>query len=237
MSKEVERPARGVARKLTYLVPRMPPLSGGCTSSAPTPNVVWCYVKSVWSMCRARLTGGASLTHIAHVVVYISFGLTIAGCEKMANSSVVLGQVESAPRRSPQYERCAGLADSTDCRRIEERLAAETPDQAAARVAKLEADRKASMDQVAVQIIVPERTKEWHVQGQGSRCIRSQSPAEAIRLIRDSGGVALITDLPGGAVKVGYDDAGTTYYRVFYPSEGGCMANFPGLQIVPDKYE
>jgi hypothetical protein len=71
-----------------------------------------------------------------------------------------------------------------------------------------------------------------------TRCIRSRSPADRIRMIQSHGSVAKVKDLADGAVEVA-EGSGSDQEQVwtYYRGEAACTASLPRSQPTPKKYE
>lgn len=70
-----------------------------------------------------------------------------------------------------------------------------------------------------------------------TRCIRSRSPADRIRMIQEYGKSPRVTDLQNGAVEVA-EQTTTSDEQVwtYYPSEEACTAALPRSQPIPSRY-
>lgn len=80
--------------------------------------------------------------------------------------------------------------------------------------------------------------KEWFTAKINNRdCALSESPADRIRKIQEAGSKADVTDLPNGAVRVGYFLKDTFFYYTYYRREDQCVASLPISQPISSKYE
>lgn len=80
---------------------------------------------------------------------------------------------------------------------------------------------------------------QWYAADVNStRCLRSRSPAERIRMIQENGNYPKITDLPNGAVEVA-EQTKTYEEQVwkYYPNEEACVAALPRSQNIPSRYK
>jgi hypothetical protein len=105
----------------------------------------------------------------------------------------------SATPRKPNYERCAGSYEMEKCRAEEERLASETPEQAAARRKQMDEDRAKTIKAVAA--IPPSETPEPPAPRKASKAPEPEGEPERESMttaLASEGGQAMV--VPGGWV-------------------------------------
>jgi hypothetical protein len=154
-------------------------------------------------------------------------------------------RAESAPsssQNSTVHSRCKGTYPGSECQRIEDQLARETPEAAEARRKKLEDERARNMALANAQVTLPvqeQPAQRWFTPDVNfSHCRPSRSPADRLRMIRSFGKDARAVDLPNGVVEViEQSSAFTEEVWTYYPDERTCVAALPNSQRIPSRYE